>query len=100
MPKIMASVVIKIGRSRTRAASSSASVRSMPSSRARLAKSTKRMAFLVTRPISMITPITENIEIDEPKAISASTTPIRVSGSAVIKASGCTKLWNWLARIM
>ena len=31
---------------------------------------------------------------------SASTTPIKVSGSALISASGCRKLLNWLARIM
>ncbi len=31
---------------------------------------------------------------------SASTTPISVSGSELISASGCRKLLNWLARIM
>ena len=111
MPKIIASVVIRIGRSRTRAACSSASVRSMPGcctepsgasvgSRERIAKSISRIAFLVTSPISMTTPITENIDNVERNASSASTTPISVSGKAVISASGCRKLLNWLARIM
>ena len=48
----------------------------------------------------MITPMIENIDRVERNAIKASTTPIRVSGRAVIKARGCKKLLNWLARIM
>ena len=110
MPKIIASVVIKIGRRRTLAASSRASLRSMPciqrpsasshGARMRIAKSTSKMAFLVTRPISMTTPIRENIDSVERNSSSASTTPIRVSGSEVIRAKGCKKLLNWLARIM
>ncbi len=111
MPKIMASVVIRMGRSRTRAASSRACSRGRPSRiwpvsgslcgpRARMAKSTSKMAFLVTSPMSMTTPMMENMDRAEPNIISASTTPISVSGSEVINASGCRKLLNWLARIM
>ena len=48
----------------------------------------------------MMTPMTENIDSVELNIISASTTPISVRGSAVISASGCKKLLNWLARIM
>ena len=66
----------------------------------RIAKSTSRIAFLVTRPISMTMPMIENIDSVEPNISSASTTPISVSGSDVISASGCRKLLNWLARIM
>jgi hypothetical protein len=58
------------------------------------------MAFLVTRPISITTPMIENIDSVERNISSASTTPISVSGSEVISASGCKKLLNWLARIM
>ncbi|MNR68735.1 hypothetical protein D3C85_1934850 [compost metagenome] len=58
------------------------------------------MAFFVTSPISMITPIIENMDSAEPNISSASTTPISVSGRAVISARGCKKLLNWLARIM
>ena len=72
----------------------------MPCSRMRMAKSTSRMAFLVTRPMSITMPITEKIDRAEPKASRASTTPIKVSGSEVMSASGCRKLLNWLARIM
>ena len=65
-----------------------------------MAKSTSRMAFLVTRPISITMPMIENIDSVERNISSASTTPISVSGSDVISASGCRKLLNWLARIM
>ena len=65
-----------------------------------MAKSTSKMAFLVTSPISITTPMTENIDKVERNIKSASTTPIRVRGSDVISANGCKKLLNWLARIM
>ncbi len=45
-------------------------------------------------------PMTENMLMVEPNMSKASATPISVSGSAVMRASGCRKLWNWLARIM
>ena len=48
----------------------------------------------------MTTPMTENMDSVELNIISASTTPIRVSGSEVMSASGCKKLRNWLAKIM
>ena len=51
MPKIMARVVIMMGRSLVRPAVMIASVRSIPRERRTLAKSTRRIAFLVTRPI-------------------------------------------------
>ena len=89
MPKIMARVVIRMGRRRTRAASSSAAPRSMPSSRARLAKSTSKMAFLVTSPMSMITPMMENMLSVLRHITSAPTTPMSVSGSEAISATGC-----------
>ena len=61
---------------------------------------TSKMAFLVTSPISITTPMMENIDSVERNINSASTTPISVSGSEVMSASGCKKLLNWLARIM
>ena len=57
MPKIIASVVMTIGRRRVVPALSSASLRDMPSRRAWFVKSTSRIAFLVTSPISMMRPI-------------------------------------------
>ena len=48
----------------------------------------------------MTMPMIENMFSVERKTSSASTTPISVSGSELISASGCRKLRNWLARIM
>ena len=96
----MASVVIRMGRSLTLAACSKASWRVMPCSCMRMAKSTSKMAFLVTSPISMTMPMMENIDSVEPNSSRESTTPISVSGSEVISAIGCRKLLNSLARIM
>ena len=105
MPNTMAKVVMRMGRSRTLAAMSRASSRPKAGMsgvpwRARMAKSTNRMAFLVTKPMSKITPMTENMLSDEPNINRASTTPMSVSGSELMRASGCKKLWNWLAKIM
>ena len=71
----------------------------MPSRR-RIAKSISKMAFFVTSPISMTTPMMLNMLSVERKISSDSTTPISVSGSELISAIGCMKLRNWLARIM
>ena len=48
----------------------------------------------------MITPITENMLSVLRQISSAPTTPINVSGSELISASGCRKLRNCEARIM
>ncbi len=72
----------------------------MPRSRERCAKSISRIAFFVTRPISITTPMIENRFSVERNSSSAPTTPISVSGSELISASGCTKLLNCDARIM
>ena len=55
-PKTMAAVVIRIGRSRTRAASMIASCFGIPASRCWLANCTIRMPCLVMSPISVIRP--------------------------------------------
>ena len=65
-----------------------------------MAKSTNKMAFLVTSPINITTPITENIDRVDRNIKSASTTPMSVKGKEVMMANGCKKLLNWLARIM
>jgi hypothetical protein len=100
MPKIMAAVVMMIGRIRTRPACSSASGTERPARRPWLAKSTSRMAFLVTRPISITSPIIENRFSVERVTRSASITPISASGSDAMIASGCRKLENCEARTM
>ena len=94
MPKIIAAVVMRIGRSRTWPACSSASGIDRPALRPWLAKSTSRIAFFVTRPISMTRPIIEKMFSVEPVTSSASITPISDSGSDAMIASGCRKLPN------
>ena len=61
MPKIIASVVIRIGRSRTWPASRMRLAHALPSRMPWLVKSTSRIAFLVTRPISMMKPMIEKM---------------------------------------
>ena len=45
-------------------------------------------------------PMMLNMLSVEPNISSVITTPLSVSGSELINASGCRKLLNWLARIM
>ena len=96
MPKIMASVVITMGRRRTRPASMSAVRRSAPACLRSFALSTSRIAFFVTSPISMITPIMLIMLNVSSVSSSASSTPMSDSGSDSMMANGCVKLSNWL----
>jgi len=59
-----------------------------------LVKSTSRIAFFVTRPISMMKPITEKMLSVDLNTIRARNTPISESGSEAMIASGCRKLPN------
>ena len=64
MPAPMATVVMMMGRARLWQASISACQRSMPCSRrAMMAYSTSRIEFLVTMPISMISPISAGMDM-------------------------------------
>ena len=100
MPKTMAMVVMMIGRMRIRPACSTASTMPAPALRAWLAKSTSRMAFLVTRPISITRPIMLKTLSVLFHSSSASITPISASGRLAMMATGCMKLPNWLASTM
>ena len=77
----------------------SASRRPMPAARAWFAKSTSRIAFFVTRPISMIRPIMLMMFRVSPVASSATATPTSDSGSDSMIASGCMNDPNCEARI-
>jgi multidrug efflux pump subunit AcrB len=81
IPADMAIEVITIGRARLRPASSIASNRLSPRARISTAKSTSRMAFLVTMPISISTPIRTGIDSGLPVRISPPATPPMASGS-------------------
>ena len=56
-PRMNAKAVIRIGRKRSRAASSAASGADLPCSGLTFATSTMRIAFFAARPISMMSPI-------------------------------------------
>ena len=81
MPADMAIEVITIGRARLWPASISAATRSMPWARISMAKSTSRIAFLVTIPISIRMPISTGIDMALPVRISAPATPPMARGS-------------------
>ena len=99
MPPIIAAVVIKIGRRRTCPASSNDASSAPPARRERFAKSTSRIAFFVTRPISMMKPMIEKILSVVPVTRSARKTPISENGSDAMIATGWVKLANCDARI-
>ena len=100
MPKTMAMVVMMMGRMRMRPAWSSASATLAPALRAWLAKSTSRMAFLVTSPISITRPIMLKMLSVLRHSSRASITPISANGRLAMMAMGCRKLPNWLASTM
>ena len=99
MPKIMANVVMTIGRSRVVPARSSAWCLDSPCARAWFVKSTSRIAFLVTSPISMIRPIMLMMFKVSRVKKSITATPTSDSGSDSMIASGCVNDPNCDARI-
>ena len=99
MPKIIAAVVIMIGRSRVRPAVMSALRRSRPRPRRTFVKSTSRIAFLVTSPISMIRPMSDMMLIVSPVMASVPAMPTIDSGSESMIASGSMNDSNCAARI-
>ncbi|MNL12549.1 hypothetical protein D3C87_1334210 [compost metagenome] len=96
----IAAVVMRIGRSRTGQASSRASMVGRPWSFSWRVKSTTRMAFLVTIPISMITPIMAIMPSSDWVTKSARNAPAMDSGSENMMVKGWMKLSNWTARMM
>ena len=89
MPAMRAKVVMRMGRRRMAPASTSASRSGIPCrSRAHLAKSMSRMAFLATIPQSRITPMSDIRLMVLPVRASAPITPISDSGSEMRMASG------------
>jgi len=89
IPKIIAIDVMMIGRKRVRPALRSASCRFAPSPRFRIVKSTRRIPFLTTRPMSMIIPIMLMMFRFPLVTSNASATPMKLSGSDIRIDSGC-----------
>ncbi|MNQ90995.1 hypothetical protein D3C85_1063580 [compost metagenome] len=88
IPNTMAMVVIKIGRKRAWLASTSASLVSLPSAFKWLVKSTRIIAFLATRPISIIKPKMVKIPIELLVKARASKAPITAKGRENITTKG------------
>ena len=96
-PRMVVSVVIRMGRSRIWPAATIASALAIPSRRSRLMQSTSTMAFFTTIPASITTPIrTITLRVD-PESRSAHTTPIAASGIVKRIRNGCSSDSNWLA---
>ena len=92
-PNSAASVVIMIGRKRSRQACTIASRGDRPSSRsASSAKSIIMIAFFFTMPISSTMPISAITERSWPTSISASSAPTPADGSVERIVSGWMKL--------
>ena len=100
MPNTVAAAVIRIGRSRTRPASTSASSSFEPAARSALAKSTSKIAALVTSPISMMMPMKLKMLRVMPETQMPPKAPITESGSETMMTKGWVRLSNCAARIM
>ena len=99
MPKIIAEVVMMIGRSRVRPAWITAARRSSPRLRSTFVKSTSRIAFFVTSPISMMSPMSDMMLTVSPVARSISAMPTIDRGRDSMMASGSMNDSNCAARI-
>ncbi len=94
IPADMAIEVITMGRARLCPASISASVRDMPARTISMAKSTSRIEFLVTRPISMSSPMNANSESGWFAMMRPRNAPPSESGNAVMIVIGWKKSRN------
>ncbi len=96
-PKIKDSEVIRIGRNRSRAASTAASMRSRPWSSICLANSTIRIAFFAARPISTTKPTWVRILLSCPRSTTPTIEATRHIGTIRMTASGSVRLSNCAA---
>ncbi len=92
MPISAASVVIMIGRKRIRQASRIASWDGAPARFFCNAKSIIMIAFFLTMPISISTPMMAMIDRSKPKSCSVASAPITAAGRPVRMVSGWMKL--------
>src|SRR6266849_5166649 len=99
-PTMVAMVVMRIGRSRVRPASTVASIRSLPRSRSTLAKSTSRTPFETTMPTIMMIPMKLFTESVVPVSQSMRNTPEMPSGTLNMITKGSSSERNWEASTM
>src|SRR6266513_2436804 len=98
-PKMNASEVIRIGRKRSRAASSAAAAVDRPSWCFSTAYSTIRMAFFAARPSSVTSPIWKYTSLVNPRSHTAASAPNVPNGSASRTDSGSDHFSYCAARI-
>ena len=84
--------VIRIGRSRMRAASIAASMIDRPCSRSCSANSTIRIEFLAARPISITSPTWQNTSLAKPRQNCAPSAPSTASGTPSRMMNGSIQL--------
>src|SRR5437868_2062648 len=96
-PKMKANEVSRIGRRRSRTASSVASRGALPSSRCCLANSTMRMAFLLARPTSTTKPICVKMFTSIRARVTPTMEQSRHIGTTRMTASGSDQLSYWAA---
>src|SRR5437773_1913759 len=98
-PKMNASEVIRMGRKRSRAASSAAAAVDRPSWCFSTAYSTIRMAFFAARPSSVTSPIWKYTSLVNPRSHTAASAPKVPNGSASRTDSGSDHFSYCAARI-
>ena len=91
-PSTKASEVMRMGRSRMRAASSAASTTLLPRSCSSLANSTMRMAFLAESPTVVSSPTWKKTSLVSPRSSMASTAPSTPSGTTSMTETGIDQL--------
>jgi hypothetical protein len=91
-PRTNARDVMRIGRSRMRAASSAAWAASMPRSCSALANSTMRIAFFAERPIVVSRPTWKYTSFARPPSRVADTAPMTPSGTTSMTETGIDQL--------
>jgi hypothetical protein len=91
-PRMNASEVIRIGRSRMRDDSTAASTIDSPFSRICSANSTIRIEFLAARPISSTRPTWQNTSLASPRMNCADSAPSTASGTPSRMMNGSTQL--------
>ena len=96
-PNAVAKLVINIGRNLCDAATSTASFNSKPAALFLLANSTIKIPFLVTSPINIIIPISENIFRVCPKSHKNINAPAIAKGTVIMIIKGSLKLSNCAA---
>ena len=91
-PRMKAKEVMRIGRKRSRAASSTASCSVRPSRCSVTANSTIRIAFFADSPMIVMSPTLKNTSFGRPRSNAATAVPMSPTGTAISTAAGMLQL--------